>query len=438
MDKNPMSGRHRSVSDAESSQPQFPLCDGPWEEVFSDSANLDSNIFRSATCRTQQRSENISSHQALPATLASRQEELGIPEPETLNLFESQSRTSSQRPALSQSELSPAAVNSAIMAILTELARDNLEQRKITAQNQKDAIKYQREKDKQKNNQTNALAGQTEQHCHLLALCLTPMEDLVDARPFAFKDLTFSPTMKKLIETKNQVHILNQIDQHMGDFRCRPNKPLWFQWIKSCSFLPPPGMDFGGCCSFMMIPGYLSTTAEEAALKQSLAMQLAGEKSDADLVKLLGESQIVAPITDNHVFNMFNTLSKFFEILARKKPCIASSGYAKAAELVGEHGRDIDKLKDDPSEGNFLLRLCHSVDLECRFLFLALFKDILSTGTGTYSMNLRREIRNRNDDIEKIFHGLKRGDTNTITFPSNVLALVHSHHQQQQRSDGRS
>ena len=72
LDKNPESDRHRSVSDVESSQPQFPLCDGPWEEEFSDSANLDSNLFRSATCRTQRRSENISSHQALPATLSGR------------------------------------------------------------------------------------------------------------------------------------------------------------------------------------------------------------------------------------------------------------------------------------------------------------------------------------------------------------------------------
>ena len=87
----------------------------------------------------------------------------------------------------------------------------------------------------------------------------------------------------------------------------------------------------------MMIPAYLSTTAEEAALKQSLAMQSTGEKSDADLVKLLRESQIVAPITDDQVFDMFNMLSEFSEILAGNKPCIASSGYAKAAELVGEH-----------------------------------------------------------------------------------------------------
>ena len=83
---------------------------------------------------------------------------------------------------------------------------------------------------------------------------------------------------------------------------------------------PPSGMEFGGCCSFMMVPGYLSTTAEETALKQSLAMQSEGEKSDADLVKLLGASQIVAPITDDQVYQMFHTLSKFFEILVGKQP----------------------------------------------------------------------------------------------------------------------
>ena len=41
LDKNPGSDRHKSVSDAESSQPQFPLRDGPLEEELTDSANLD-------------------------------------------------------------------------------------------------------------------------------------------------------------------------------------------------------------------------------------------------------------------------------------------------------------------------------------------------------------------------------------------------------------
>ena len=203
---------------------------------------------------------------------------------------------------------------------------------------------------------------------------------------------------------------------------------------------PPPGMEFGGCCSFLIVPGYLSTTAEEAARKQSLAMQSEGEKSDADLVKLLGASQVVAPITDDQVCHLFHTLSKFFEILARKKPCIASSGYALAAELVLEHGRDIDKVKNDPDEEYFLLHLCHSVDLDCRFLFQSFFQDILSIGINTYSINLCQVLRRQNDDIEKILHGLKRGNTSAIKFPSNLLALVHSHSQQQssiERSRGK-
>ena len=62
----------------------------------------------------------------------------------------------------------------------------------------------------------------------------------------------------------------------------------------------------------MMIQGYLSTTAEEAALNQSLAMQSEGEKSDADLVKLLGENQIVAPITDDQVYQMFTRCTSSF------------------------------------------------------------------------------------------------------------------------------
>ena len=102
------------------------------------------------------------------------------------------------------------------------------------------------------------------------------------------------------------------------------------------------------------------------------------------------------------------------------------------------HGQDIDKIKNDPEEEYFLLCLCHSVDLECRFLFQSFFRDILSTGINTYSINLRQGLRRRNDDIEKIFHGLKRGNTSAIKFPSNSLALVHSHSQQQQLSDGRS
>ena len=186
----------------------------------------------------------------------------------------------------------------------------------------------------------------------------------------------------------------------------------------------------------MMIPGYLSTTAEEAALKQSLAIQSEEAKSDADLIKLLGESHIVAPTTDDQVFDIFESLSKFFMILAGNKPCIVSTGYAKAAQLVGEHGRDIYKLMNDPDEENISLHLCHSVDLEMRFLFQRLFKDILATGTGTYSI-VYRQIKNRDEFIKNIFDGLKRGNTGSLKLPSTVLALVHSKQQQQQRSVGR-
>ena len=402
------------VGDTSSSQQQFPLLDSAWGEGLPESPPSSS------------------------ATPAGDSSAFDFPDLGTAALPESQSMTALQHLPSSQAAHDPAVVNGAILTMLAEISRENLEQRKIATGIQQEAIKYRREKDERKNNQTNALAGQTEQQRHLLALGLMPLDVLLAARPFAFKDLPFSPTMKKLVETKSQVHILNQIDQHMGEFRCRPNKPLLYQWIKTCGFLPPPGMDLGGCCSFLMIPGFLNTTAEEAALKQSLAIQSEGAKSDADLIQLLGESQIVAPITDDQVFDMFDSLSKFFMILAGNKPCIASTGYAKAAQLINEHGRDIDNLMSDPDEENILLRLCHSVDLEMRFLFQRLFKDILKTDTGTYSISYR-QIRKRDELIEDIFDGLKRGNTGCLKLPPTVLALVHSknQHQQQQRSVGR-
>ena len=138
--------RCRSASEAEKFQTQFPFHNGPCDEEFSDSANLDSTIFRSANRHTQQGSENTSSHQAFSATRAGRQEEGETPAPETLGVLGSQSRTSSQR------ELGPAEVNSANMTLSTELARDALEQRKLAAQHQQDAIQYQREKDERKSN----------------------------------------------------------------------------------------------------------------------------------------------------------------------------------------------------------------------------------------------------------------------------------------------
>ena len=396
------------VGDRSSSQQQFPLLDSAWGDGLPESPPSSS------------------------ATPAGDSSAFDFPDLGTAALPESQSMTASQLLPSSQAAQDPAVVNGAILTMLAELTRENLEQRKIASGIQQEAIKYRREKDERKNNQTNALAGQTEQQRHLLALGLMPLDVLLAARPFAFKDLPFSPTMKKLVETKSQVHILNQIDQHMGEFRCRPNKPLLYQWIKTCGFLPPPGMDLGGCCSFLMIPGFLNTTPEEAALKQSLAIQSEGAKSDADLIQLLGESQIVAPITDDQVFDMFDSLSKFFMILAGNKPCIASTGYAKAAQLINEHGRDIDNLMRDPDEENILLRLCHSVDLEMRFLFQRLFRDILATDTGTYSISYRK-IRKRDELIEDIFDGLKRGNTGCLKLPSTVLALVHSKQQQQQQ-----
>ena len=130
----------------------------------------------------------------------------------------------------------------------------------------------------------------------------------------------------------------------------------------------------------MMIPGYGCETADEAALQHNISMKT-GEESDEDFRLVLGEYNIVEPTTEHEAHVMFQGVANFLELLA-DGPCIASSGYALAAELVLEHGRVINRLMRDPNEPHFLLWLLNQVDQENYFLFREFFNDIKATGSG--------------------------------------------------------
>ena len=107
------------------------------------------------------------------------------------------------------------------------------------------------------------LGGQTDAQRSLLHLALTPLAVLRVVSEFKFKDLIFSPDMKTLVESKNLVNVLNQIRQLTKNYACSPNKPLWFQFLRTHGCIPPNGMEVGGLICFLMIPGYSHETAKE-------------------------------------------------------------------------------------------------------------------------------------------------------------------------------
>ena len=103
----------------------------------------------------------------------------------------------------------------------------------------------------ERNNQTriskeSMLGGQTEAQRSLLHLALTLLDVLQEVPKFEFKNLIFSPDMKTLVESKNLVNVLNQICQLTKNYACSPNKPLWFQFLRTHGCLPPNGMEVGG------------------------------------------------------------------------------------------------------------------------------------------------------------------------------------------------
>ena len=92
-------------------------------------------------------------------------------------------------------------------------------------------------------------------------LVLTLDDVLRERLEFEFSELLFSTKMKMLVEPKNLVNVLNQIRQHTLNYACSPNKPLWFQFLRTHGCLPSGGMDVGCVSVFMMILGYSSEAA---------------------------------------------------------------------------------------------------------------------------------------------------------------------------------
>ena len=98
-------------------------------------------------------------------------------------------------------------------------------------------------------------------------------------------------------------------------------------------------MDVGGLSVFLMIPGYSSETAQEVALQHDISMRT-GDDSDDDFCRLLGADNIVAPRNEHEALVMLQGITDSLDLLA-DGPCIASSGYALAAELWVQHAQHI-------------------------------------------------------------------------------------------------
>ena len=105
--------------------------------------------------------------------------------------------------------------------------------------------------------------------------------------------------------------------------------------------------------------------------------------------------------------------------------CIASSGYALAAELWIENSREIHRLTRSNQEKHFLLRLLSTIDRENFLLYRALFRDIQAAGDGPFRLRMNR-VYKRDEEITKLFDGLVRDYTHVLKLPDNFLSLLPS------------
>ena len=180
-------------------------------------------------------------------------------------------------------------------------------------------------------------------------------------------------------------------------------------------------MEVGGLSCFLMIPGYSHETAKEVYLQHQISMNTGGD-SDDDFRRLLGEGHIVGPKNEAEGLVMLKGISDILVRLADGS-CIASSGYALAAELWAENERHIFKLARHSQEPYFLLRLLCRIDMENRILLEDLFDDILATGPGVYKLFMRGMNR-RDEKIHQVFEGFRRGITTGMDLPQNFLSLM--------------
>ena len=126
-------------------------------------------------------------------------------------------------------------------------------QRRADDLNEKSLLRLE-QNDLRKASRESQLAGQTVEQRHLMHAVLTTDIAYMETPVFEFEDLVFSDQMKALVECRNPNNVLNQIRQITQDFKCSPNKALFFQF-------------------FLMIPGYTIETAKELILQHNINMQ---------------------------------------------------------------------------------------------------------------------------------------------------------------------
>ena len=281
--------------------------------------------------------------------------------------------------------MSTAATQQMMMTIMSNVQLAQQEQQRRNNDYNEQSFKRMVQNDRRRVSRESMLAGQTLEQRHLMHLVLTPVDVYQETPEFEFSNLVFSPKMKLLVESKNLVNGLNQVRQHTKHFSCSPNKPLFFQFLWTQGCLPSGGMAVGGLTIFMMISGYTYETAKELALQHDISMRIGEEGSDKDFHSLLGKENIVTPLNEHKGLIMLQSMAEFL-VLMVDGPCIASSGYALAAELWAQYSQEIHQLTRDSRESHFLLRLLNQIDQENHLLFKDLFNDIQETGPGLYCL----------------------------------------------------
>ena len=226
--------------------------------------------------------------------------------------------------------------------------------------------------DMRKVSKESQLAGQTLEQRHMLHAALTPDDAFEETPVFQFENLVFSDTMKALVESKNPNNVLTQIRQITQNFKCSPNKALFFQFLRTQGCLPSAGMPIGGLTVFQMIPGFTSETAKEFNLQHDINMREGEEGAYEAFRSLLGKANIVPPANESEGLYMLQAMADFLVKMADGS-FMASSGYALAADLWDDYSQEIYQLTRSPNEPHFLLRLLTAIDMENHILFKALF-----------------------------------------------------------------
>ena len=306
-------------------------------------------------------------------------------------------------------------------------------QRRSDDYNNKTLLRLE-QNDLKKASRESQLAGQTLEQRHLMHAVLTPDDAYVETPVFEFEELVFSDQMKALVDCKNPNNVLNQIRQITQDFKCSSNKALFFQFLRTQGCLPSDGMAVGGLTVFLMIPGYTIETAKELGLQHDINMREGEEGSYEAFRSLLGKANVVPPTNESEGLHMLQAMTDFLIRMA-DGPCMASSGYALAAELWDDYSQQIYKLTRSPQEPHFLLRLLSAIDMENYLLFKALFRDIQEAGKQPY--HFRKELVERRDaEITQLFVNLERGRTSDLNLPDQFLSLLDSNQSKKGRGQG--